>query len=93
VSKVAVGIAVIIVLCAGWDLAARLSDIVIGIGQAQAQVEIEPFNDLEKMLMNYALQHLDGGFIVYRLAQSLAEQGIALHQVQKVAEHSNVALG
>jgi len=83
----------VIVLCAGLYLAARLGNIVVGFCQAQAQVEIELLNGLEKTLVSYAWLHLDGEFIVYRLAQSLAEQGITLHQVQKVAEHANVALG
>ena len=39
-SKVAVAIALIVVaLCAGSYLAARLGDIVLGFGQAQAQIE------------------------------------------------------
>jgi len=43
-------------------------------------VDIKPLNGLEKTLVSYAWQHLDGEFIVNRL-------------VQKVAEYSNVALG
>jgi len=49
-------------------------------------VDVDPLNPIEKALVSYALKHLEGRFIVNRLAQSLAEQGITHHQVQKVAE-------
>lgn len=49
-------------------------------------MDIDPLDPIEKTLVNYALQHLDGKFIVNRLAQALAEQGISHHLVQKVAE-------
>lgn len=52
----------------------------------QQPVDIDPLDPIEKTLVSYALQHLEGRFIVNRLAQSLAGQGITHHQVQKVAE-------
>jgi hypothetical protein len=49
-------------------------------------VEINPLSDVERALVAYALEQLEGRFIVNRLAQALAGQGISHHQVQKIAE-------
>ena len=45
-----------------------------------------PLSDLERSLVGYALEHLDGRFIVNQLAQAFAGQGVSHHQVQKLAE-------
>lgn len=49
-------------------------------------VEFIPLSDVEQSLVVYALEQLEGRFIVNRLAQALAGQGISHHQVQKIAE-------
>jgi len=47
---------------------------------------IAPLTPIEQALVRYALERLEGRFIVNRLAQALAEQGVTHHQVQKIAE-------
>ncbi len=49
-------------------------------------VEVNPLSNVELALVTCALEQLEGRFIVNRLAQALAEQGISHHQVQKIAE-------
>lgn len=49
-------------------------------------VEFNPLSDVERALVAYALEQLEGRFIVNRLAQAVAGQGISHHQVQKIAE-------
>jgi len=51
-----------------------------------APVEVEPLQSVERTLVIYAFEHLEGKFIVNRLAQAFAGQGITHHQVQKIAE-------
>lgn len=48
-------------------------------------MDVAPLTDLENLMVNYALEHLGGRFIVNRLAQALAGQGVTHHQVQKIA--------
>ena len=49
-------------------------------------VEVDPLTPTEKALVSYAWQHLNGRFIVNRLAQAFAGQGVTHHQIQKLAE-------
>lgn len=48
-------------------------------------LETAPLSPLEQALTAYALAHLDGKFIVNRLAAAFAGQGASHHQVQKIA--------
>ena len=51
-------------------------------------VDLNPLSEVERALVAYALEQLEGRFIVNRLAQAMAgrAQPISHHQVQKIAE-------
>jgi len=44
-----------------------------------------PLNPLEQALVAYAIEHLDGRFIVNQLAAAFAQQGVTSHQVKTLA--------
>ncbi|HNS37007.1 MAG TPA: hypothetical protein PKM01_04435 [Anaerolineaceae bacterium] len=49
-------------------------------------VVLSPLSDVEQALVAYALEQLEGRFIINRLAQALEGQGVTHHQVQKIGE-------
>lgn len=49
-------------------------------------VESSALSELEQTLVRFALENLEGRFIVNRLAEALAEQGVTSHQVKTLAQ-------
>jgi hypothetical protein len=48
-------------------------------------VDLSPLNELECSLVAYAIEHLEGRFIVNKLTAAFAGRGVTHHQVQKMA--------
>ena len=51
------------------------------------KVDLSPLNELERSLVTYALEQMDGRFVVNKLAAAFAGQGVTSHQVKILSQN------
>jgi DNA segregation ATPase FtsK/SpoIIIE-like protein len=49
-------------------------------------VDLSPLNAVERSLVGYALEHLDGRFTINKLAAAFTGQGVSHHQIKTLAQ-------